>query len=255
MKMKIRKLFCKYLKEQGEKADKGAPSFDLKAACWILDHFTKVRKPGKKKRDVGRVDDICVPDGMGPGVDSTGKIIDQRAFPDIPFGRKGNTAQHGCGWISAYNAKKLMGENVRPSEILREVEPGARSGGKRGLNPFYLVKYFQKNRYDVRVVTEGERMDSAAKESDAFIVCYIYKRSNYTLGGHFVSGRWDETENSFYILNGENGGTDYKKTIREIVSPNTLITILIGISKKASEDGNEPGTDGVKQGEACSAEE
>ncbi len=122
IRKQFRKRLCSYLEAQGRRADEGAPSLDVRLSFWLMEHFisipSKRRKRAKGAWDSASFDTACRSHVPMAGVDGEGRITDQRQFPQIPFGRNGNTADHGCGWVSVYNSLLLMGRRADPSEIL-----------------------------------------------------------------------------------------------------------------------------------------
>ena len=235
---RIRKWSYRYLMRKGAAIDEGAGSLDTRFALWILQKLAKnpFRKTGKTRRSkaMRNLDDAYRESLEHPAMTETGYIGGQRFLRDIPFGKRGNTADHGCGWISVFNARKLLGNPCCPSEALRDMERGARGTGTRGMDPFYIAKYFKGLGYRTEIVTGTERIENKARECDAFIFCYLFKGRGGQPSGHFVAGKPDLDTGRLVFYNGEQPGESFADSISQIKNQDTFFNLLISIKKKSS---------------------
>lgn len=131
----------------------------------------------------------------GRGFDEEGLITDQLALSeaadgrDIPFS-KGDTAAHGCGWISAYNTLRCLGEAASPADILQEMERGGLLLGRSGTNPFYLLRFLRRRGYRAALYTQEDAARQALGGCAAGIWLYVfYDAARGQLGAHYVALR------------------------------------------------------------------
>lgn len=142
----------------------------------------------------------------GIGFDAQGMLTDQPALraEEIPFG-KGTAALHGCGWMAAYNALRILGENPDPAELLQEMERGGLLLGTGGTNPFYLLHYLRRRGYRARLYTDREGAAPGLRACVAGIWLYIfYDLENDLIGAHYVALR-PEGDGMLRSYNGGNG--------------------------------------------------
>lgn len=224
------KVIAKYLKKTGTKLDAGKNPLDVKAAFWILKHFIPLRREtdGKVLPENGeKILDRILETTNGAFTDD-GCIGSQRELAYVPFAKEGNTADHGCGWISVYNALKLLGTEEEPEMLLREMAYGARKKGKGGVNPFYVYRWLKRKGFRTNIVTGMERMDREGKKVPVFILCYLYLSDSGKVGGHFAAGCW---EDGFRIYNGEKPGRVTYERIEDAFSSGTVFKMMITIEK------------------------
>ena len=90
---------------------------------------------------------------------------------------------NGCGWIAAYNACRILGEDVPPAEIISDFERyGAVLFGLFGTRPAALTHFFRKRGYRAEAMTKRERFDALAKAADACVLWFWHRR-----GAHFFA--------------------------------------------------------------------
>ena len=97
------------------------------------------------------------------------------------------SAATGCGWIATYNALRIMGEEAEPESLLRFYErmlPVIH--GNFGTTILAPAFYFKRKGYRVQWTACPEKFDKMAKESDACILFYRW-RKKWKLGAHFVA--------------------------------------------------------------------
>ena len=97
------------------------------------------------------------------------------------------SAATGCGWIATYNALRLMGYRADPERLIKKYEwmlPIVH--GNAGTAILAPALMFRRWGFPVRIISDPGKYDRAAKESDAVIVFY-YWRKKWKLGAHFVT--------------------------------------------------------------------
>ena len=97
------------------------------------------------------------------------------------------SAATGCGWIATYNALRLMGYRADPEKLIRMYErmfPIVH--GNAGTAILAPALAFKNWGFPVRIVSDPGKYDQEAKESDAVIIFY-YWRKKWKLGAHFVT--------------------------------------------------------------------
>lgn len=229
-RVKILRWACRNLAEEGQRLDAEHASWDAKLALWLLERLAKKPKDAVLPAEMAYID--ALHDTQTTLLTEDGLITDQRALPQVRYGSDGNTADHGCGWIAAYNARRMLGETVEPETVLRTIWHGARFGGRMGTDPFYLLGYFRALGYETRFVSGTERMEAAARAARAFILLYIYDSKDCP-GGHFVAGQYRPETEDFRILNGEHGGDVAERSLAAAQGKNTLLRFLIAIDETA----------------------
>lgn len=96
-----------------------------------------------------------------------------------------SSAYNGCGWIAAYNACRVLGENVPPAEIISDFERyGAILFGLFGTFPAALTHFFRRRGCRAESTGRRERFDALAAASDVCILWYWHPR-----GAHFITVR------------------------------------------------------------------
>ena len=103
-----------------------------------------------------------------------------------------SSAATGCGWIATYNALRLMGYYVAPEKLIRSFQRGLPLiNGNFGTFLFEPVRFFKKQGFPLKITARRGRFDELAKESDANILFYYWRRK-FKLGAHFVALRHEE---------------------------------------------------------------
>lgn len=106
-----------------------------------------------------------------------------------------SSGYNGCGWIAAYNACRILGEDVPPAEIISDFERyGTILFGLFGTLPAAITHFFRKRGY--RAVSSGkrERFDAMAKAAAVSILWFWHPR-----GAHFIAVQ--PTESGFVGYN------------------------------------------------------
>ena len=98
-----------------------------------------------------------------------------------------SSAATGCGWIATYNALRIMGQEADPEQLLHFYErmlPVIH--GNLGTTILAPAFYFKKKGYQVQWTACTEKFDKLAKESNACILFYRW-RKKWKMGAHFVA--------------------------------------------------------------------
>lgn len=136
-------------------------------------------------------------------------IYNQRKIPKKQwrYGLRASAAT-GCGWIATYNALCLMGHKVRPEKLIRYFERQFPliNGNFGTFLPGPAIYFWQKG-FRVRVSLKREKFDELAKNSDAVILFYYWRRK-YKFGAHFVAFRYEDGKFMGYNTFGNSTGPD-----------------------------------------------
>ena len=98
-----------------------------------------------------------------------------------------SSAAVGCGWIATYNALLLMGYRAEPEKLIRMYERMLPLiHGNTGTTVLAPALCFRKWGFPVEVLVKRSRYDEGAKEADACILFYHW-RKGAKIGGHFVA--------------------------------------------------------------------
>ena len=110
-----------------------------------------------------------------------------------------SSAATGCGWIAAYNALVLMGQEPDPEEIIRayahQVPLLHGNAGTLALAP---VWYFRSRGFRAEHTARYDRFDAMAKAAEVAVLFY-YWRNKYKFGAHFVAIQY--RDGKFYGYN------------------------------------------------------
>lgn len=142
-----------------------------------------------------------------------------------------NGSHNGCGWIATFNATKMLGATVHPSQIIKKFENlNPLRLGFLGIHPLTIIAFFHIRGYKVTLSFNPNKFDEIAKKNKANIVFYLYN-----IRGHFFAFNWDdEIFKAYNIFNNQ-------KSIRTFSSIKTFIRkkgwfyLLISISDKNPE--------------------
>ena len=110
---------------------------------------------------------------------------------DIPkdrlrYGLRASAAT-GCGWVAVYNALRLMGYSPKAERVIEFFEKQIPViNGNMGTFKYSPALFFRKMGFSVKVSHRKSRFDAIAKDSDAVIV-YFWWRKKLRIGAHFVA--------------------------------------------------------------------
>lgn len=153
--------------------------------------------------------------------DSEGLIINQSGLNQLKYGDDTSNI-NDCGWIAAYNVRRMLGEDVTPSEVIYEMEDTVLVEGRLGTHPFRMARYLSEKGYDVTCTMLEEDMEKAAEDADAGIYFYLFQSKRDGLPrGHNVAFRRSKSGRkgwyTFYNWNGEKQkkSTTFSKFVKE----------------------------------------
>lgn len=127
-------------------------------------------------------------------------IYNQRKIPKEQW-RYGlrSSAAVGCGWIATYNALRLLGYRAEPEKLIQYFERQLPLiHGNAGTSFWGPALYFRRWGFPVKMTVKREKFDEAAKEADACILFYRW-RKGLKFGAHFVA--LEHTERGFVGYN------------------------------------------------------
>lgn len=115
-------------------------------------------------------------------------IFNQREIPagKWRYGLRASAAT-GCGWVAAYNALLLLGEDARPEELIRTLKRMLPLiNGNMGTFILSLTAFFRRRGYKTRLVWKRGRFDAAAQSSAVCILFFCWKRK-FRFGSHYAA--------------------------------------------------------------------
>ena len=117
-------------------------------------------------------------------------IYCQRNIPprEHPYGLR-PSAKTGCGWIAVYNALRLLGYTTDIDDLIRyllRLLPLIH--GTFGTSFWAPALCFRNWGFPVKLVFNPRRYDRAAREADACVLFYHWRRK-LRFGAHFVALR------------------------------------------------------------------
>ncbi|MBQ8621872.1 MAG: hypothetical protein IJ422_06120 [Oscillospiraceae bacterium] len=127
-------------------------------------------------------------------------IFNQRKIPRDKW-RYGfrSSAATGCGWIAVYNALRLLRYHAEPEGLIRYFERQLPLiHGNVGTTLFGPVLYFIRWGFPVKMAWRRSKFDGLAKESDACILFFRWRRG-LRFGAHFVA--LEDTDRGFVGYN------------------------------------------------------
>lgn len=118
----------------------------------------------------------------------SGLIYNQHNIPkdEHRYGFRAS-ADVGCGWVATHNALGLMGYKTDIDRLIRYYEwQLPLIHGNAGTSFWGPAVCFKNWGFPVKLVTDRKRFDAEAKEADACILFYRWRRC-YKLGAHFAA--------------------------------------------------------------------
>ena len=148
-----------------------------------------------------------------------------------------SSAATGCGWIATYNALRLLGEQAKPTELIRFFEHQLPLiHGNLGTTILAPAFYFKKLGYQVNWTARYDSFDALAKNSDVCILFYRW-RKKWQLGSHFVTVR--HTAQGYFGYNtyrNSKGPDRYGASLAMFLKQKKYFgAVLIGIRKPEGE--------------------
>ena len=164
-----------------------------------------------------------------------GLIYNQKKIPKEQW-RYGfrSSAETGCGWIATYNALRLMGYTADPEQLIRYYERQLPLvHGNLGTSLWGPALRFHQWGFPVKMTMKRKEFDSIAKESDACILFYRW-RKGWKLGAHFAA--FHHTDECFIVYNtfsNSTGPDRYGTSLEAFLERRKYFgAVLIGIRKK-----------------------
>lgn len=139
-------------------------------------------------------------------------LIDDQTAPavcDIPWGKRGNTADNGCGWIAAYNVTAALLGQVRREDVTGEIVRlgGVWFSGRFGTKPRGITRYL-RSRFG-KVKTAGPFLGRWRKKSrGARAVIALFQHKGLFSPLHYVSGI-GEGPGKFRFYNDDDYSAEY----------------------------------------------
>ena len=163
-------------------------------------------------------------------VSITGYIYDQNSgkAAQIWFGVRKDSSM-GCGWVATYNALRMLGARIHPSQIVLEYESNCSVLiGKLGLPYNAIVNFFRIRKYRVTVSKNVKDFDKTAKKNKANIILYAHSS-----GPHFVALYWNGSNYAGYnTFSGKTSATNWGNSIKGFLNKYKYTPkVLISISK------------------------
>ena len=132
------------------------------------------------------------------------RIYDQTQIPRDRW-RYGfrSSAATGCGWIAVYNALGMLGYRASPESLIRYFQRQLPLiHGNFGTSLWGPALYFRRWGFPVKMTARRSRFDDLARESDACILFYRWRRG-WRIGAHFVA--LERRDGNFVACNASRG--------------------------------------------------
>ena len=162
-------------------------------------------------------------------------IYNQRKIPKDQW-RYGlrTSAATGCGWIATYNALRLMDYRASPEDLIHYYERQfPLVHGNAGTSILGPALFFIHHGFDVQVVSDREKFDALARDSDVCILFYYWRRQ-YRLGAHFTTVQYTGGKFTGYnTFRTSDGPDDYGASLDGFLKARHYFApVLIGIRDK-----------------------
>ena len=133
---------------------------------------------------------------LGPGMYING----QGSYGHFKYGAY-ESDYNGCGWIAIYNALIAMGLYVPPADIIYwlETNNGLIAKGLFGTKMLAIKAFLQGQGLSVQSKGNDSNLDETIKNVGAFVLEYAF-----AVGVHFVTIRYNQADNLYYIYNENN---------------------------------------------------
>lgn len=151
-----------------------------------------------------------------------GYIIGQNLLGDLRYGLLGSD-RNGCGWISCYNALKMLGDPRPAEEIAADFQKGLLFGGLLGTNVLALVWYLSREGHQVHVSLFPPHFERLARGAGANILMYWHKR-----GAHFAA--FQREGGLFHFYNAAYGNANDLQSLPEFLRRHSILPVAVLIS-------------------------
>jgi len=145
-----------------------------------------------------------------------------------------SSAATGCGWIATHNALRLMGDFVKPENLIRYYERSLPLiNGNFGTFLLSPVAFFKRRGFGVRVTARRDRFDEAVRSSDACILFY-YWRKKFKFGSHYTTVQYQDGKFLGYnTFRNSVGPDDYGGSLEHFLRQHKFfLPVLIAIRNK-----------------------
>ncbi len=162
-------------------------------------------------------------------------IYNQRDIPRDQW-RYGfrTSAATGCGWIATYNALGLLGCRAKPEDLILWFERCLPLiHGNFGTILPAPALFFKQQGFPVKLSALPARYDALARESDAAILFYRW-RKGLKLGTHFVALEYKDGRFVGYnTYKNSTGPDDYGESLEAFLKRKGYFgTVLMGIRRR-----------------------
>ena len=114
------------------------------------------------------------------------------------FGRNGNLAENGCGFMAIHNANQILGISSRFDETYYELNKAGdlatNWSGKLGMNPLVIGGYYRQHGAEVTLYTNPANVPT---DCDSYIALFFYSDG----GAHYVAAKYNQTTQKFDVYN------------------------------------------------------
>lgn len=155
--------------------------------------------------------------------DNEGYIIYQGKMKNVRFGLL-NSNVNGCGWISAYNLSRMIGQEIPMEKCAKELSKFSISGKLLGQEVFTLFYWLKKHGLPVKFsLLSKSNGIKHMKESKCGILLYTHKR-----GSHYATYQ-NLGDDKFKFYNVVYGKQDHIIGIEEFFKKYVLLPIAMVI--------------------------
>jgi len=145
-----------------------------------------------------------------------------------------SSAVTGCGWISVYNALRIMGYNPTAAMLIKYFERQIPLfNGNTGTFILSPAMFFKKFGFPVTITANRNNFDNIAQQSDVCIL-YFWWRRKAKIGAHFVALHY--TPKGFVGYNtyrNSKGPDSWGTSIEDFINQKKYFgTVLIGIKNR-----------------------
>lgn len=161
-------------------------------------------------------------------------IENQSDYSNISFGKR-DLSYCGCGAIATYNALISLKNVLSKADLSKIISyyenKGLVFGGKFGISPTYVKKYFKKLGYQVRTTFSSTqtKLDEFGKMYDTFICTMYNSKKNIGKGLHYICITKDN-DGTFISHNPYYKSHSLSNLITKASSDNGKSLYMIGVS-------------------------
>ena len=149
------------------------------------------------------------------------------------------SAATGCGWIATHNALCLMGYQTDTEKLIRYYEwQLPLIHGNAGTSFWGPAVCFRNWGFPVKILLDRHRFDEEAKQADACILFYRWRR-NVKMGAHFVALHYtDKGFVGYNTFRNSTGPDFYRESLDGFLKQRKYFgCVLIAIQSKRQKEG------------------